>query len=299
MPVDGGAAVFSVHFDGPITTDHLVSLRVMSKTYECMQRSIDRSYLICKYGAVWKHARLSQEDYREIEFFAAYPREGGIYIDAVRGISDTVGRVIDQIAVAIRSPYEAAVQGGMQEFGGFDAQWSDMSQRSVDLEGVPLVERAIAENGAAWSSAYSQRSIQKEIDALVSQVVPERNAGSIVDLRFHGSSARDVFQFTPEVASRFHSAVGKRTLGAPFRVGIRIRSLDRGNDHMSPGAKVLNVQSNREVILHLHNIGDFDVLRPFHDGSAVEIVACPLLENGGYDPNGGDLVFIRLGARHG
>jgi len=37
------SAVFSIHFDGPIVTEHKVSLRVMSKTYEHMQRAIDRA----------------------------------------------------------------------------------------------------------------------------------------------------------------------------------------------------------------------------------------------------------------
>ena len=44
-------ATFSVHFDGPITVEHKVSIRVLAKTYEHMQRAIDRAY-VCGEGRI-------------------------------------------------------------------------------------------------------------------------------------------------------------------------------------------------------------------------------------------------------
>ena len=66
-------ATFSIHYDGPITFEHKVTVRVMARTYEHMQRAIDRAYLFNKYGNVWKHARLKAADYEFVDFIAEYP----------------------------------------------------------------------------------------------------------------------------------------------------------------------------------------------------------------------------------
>lgn len=293
MPVESPSVRFSIHFDGPITRNHLVSLRVMTKTYECMQRSIDRAYLIDKYGAVWKHARLSRDDYEEIDFLAAYPREGGIYIDAIRDLSGAAARALDRIASAIREPYERATQSGFDEAGGFFRQWEEMSQRA-DAGDVRFVADAVDEFGASWSRQYSSRAMLKEIDVLVSQISTRHYAGSTVDLGVYGEYARDVFQFDEERARRFHSEIGRRSLGIPIVLPIRVRSLDRGNRTTRPSGKVVNVFSGREANLHIRSLDDFEQLRPALNGEQFNAIVCPLLENGGYDPMGGDIVFVAL-----
>jgi len=84
-----------------------------------MQRAIDRAYLINTYGDVWKHARLKAQQYSDTEFLAAYPREGGIFLDAVR---EGAGPIIDRIAADIRPVFEAAVGDAVQNFQRIDVQ---------------------------------------------------------------------------------------------------------------------------------------------------------------------------------
>jgi len=61
-----------------------------------------------------------------------------------------------------------------------------------------------------------------------------------------------------------------------------------------PSAKIENMATGREVLLHLHERSDFDVLHPYHDGREIRIYASPLTEALGYDLYGGDLVFLDM-----
>lgn len=112
-------ATFSVHFDGKITTNHKVPIRVLARTYEHMQRAIDRAYLINIHGEVWKHARLKHHQYQETDFIAEYPREGGIILDAIR---EHAGPIVDRIAQAIKPIFARATEGGLEEYLNFATQ---------------------------------------------------------------------------------------------------------------------------------------------------------------------------------
>lgn len=69
-------AVFSVHFDGPITVDHKVSLRVMAKTYEHVQRAIDRAYLLEVRGQIF-HALHPFHTAENVQLYVAPLMEAG------------------------------------------------------------------------------------------------------------------------------------------------------------------------------------------------------------------------------
>lgn len=285
-------ATFSVHFDGPITIEHRLPLRVMARTYENMQRSIDRAYLINRHGAVWKHARLKAEQYAETEFIAAYPREGGIYLDAVR---DGANAIIDRINEAVRPIYERALQQGLEERANIAGQLQEskryvagMQERTRSFEDVAL------NPPADWADKYSNRSIIKEIDQLVHQITPNKLDGSIVELDLQGSRVLLPMVFDRARANAFHAQSAYRELGAPMIVAARIRNLDRGNKFSKPGAKILNITTNREVSLHLNGIDDADTLHPYHTGVDVRLYVCPILEAGGFDIHGGDLMFLAV-----
>src|SRR5660397_47081 len=109
-------ASFSIHFDGTISIDHKVSVRVLAKTYEHMQRAIDRAHLVNKYGAVYKNAHLKDEDYALTQFMAEYPRAGGIYLDAIR---DGAEAIVDHLQEAIRRVYEPALDAGLNQQATF------------------------------------------------------------------------------------------------------------------------------------------------------------------------------------
>lgn len=285
-------ASFIVHFDGTITVDHKVSIRVLAKTYEHMQRAIDRAYLINTYGEVWKHARLKDDQYQETEFIAAYPREGGIILDAVRNGS---GILMDRVYASIRPIFESAVQEGLVQHQTIASQHIERL-RYVEARGrnTQTFEELRQAPPSDWAPAYSNRSVVKEIDQLVGQITPARLEGSSVEISLRGNRQHPPLEFDSQRAKRFHQISSHRELAAPVRAWVRIRSLDRGNDHARPGAKVLNLATNREVTLQLSSRQDFDALHPHHNGEPVELYVSPIVEVLGFDLNGGDLMFIAL-----
>lgn len=281
-----------VHFDGTITVDHKVSIRVLANTYEHMQRAIDRAYLINTYGEVWKHARLTGEQYQETDFIAEYPREGGIILDAVR---NGANRIIDRVYASIRPVFDSAVQQGLVQHQTIAAQHAERS-RYVEARqrNIQTFEDLRQTSHPEWAAAYSNRSVVKEIDQLVGQIVPARLDGSSVDLSLRGSLTHPPLAFDSQRAKRFHQIASQRELAAPVRVMVKIRSLDRGNDNAKPGAKILNLSTDREVTLQLSSRQDFDALHPHHNGEPVELYVSPIVESLGFDLNGGDLMFIAV-----
>ena len=269
-------ATFSIHFDGPITTDHKVSIRVLANTYAHMQRAIDRAFLIQQYGEVWKHARLKANQYAETEFLAEYPREGGIILDACR---KNAGPFIDRIASAIRPVFDQALERGLEQYANLDAEMAERREYVRGMkERTPYYEAVAAEPPPNWATAYSNRSVVKEIDQLVSQVTPARLEGSTVEIGLAGDAQHLPFAFNDSIARRFHRIASQRELAAPMIVSASIRSLDRGNKFARPSAKILNVATGREVTLQLTGEPDCDALHPHHNGQVVRIYACPIVE---------------------
>lgn len=72
----------------------------------------------------------------------------------------------------------------------------------------------------------------------------------------------------------------------------KIRSLDQGNKYLPMKAKILNLDSNREITLHLGSEEDFLRLHPYHTAEQVLLFASPVIEFGAYDPKGGDMYFV-------
>jgi hypothetical protein len=283
-------AVFSIHFDGPIVTEHKVSLRVMANTYEHMQRAIDRAYLDRKYGSVWKHARLKREDYENTEFLAEYPREGGIILDGIRAGAEAI---IDRINTAISIPFERAIQQGVEEHAAIVEQLPQRRQFAHDhKEELRPYQEMLDHPDAKVVRAYSDRSIVKEIDQITAMVKPDELHGSSVELKLYGSHAHPVYAFDAARAKRFHEIVSRRELGEPIVIRGRIRFLDKGNKYTPMKAKILNLDSNREITLHLASEEDFLRLHPYHTAEQILLFASPVIEFGAYDPNGGDMYFV-------
>lgn len=284
------SAVFSIHFDGPIVTDHKVSLRVMAKTYEHMQRAIDRAYIDTKYGSVWKHARLKQEDYEHTEFLADYPREGGIILD---GIKSGAEAIIDRINGALAVPFERAVREGVEEHASIVEQLPRRREFAhARREQLMTYQDMVDHPDTRVVRAYSDRSIVKEIDQIAAMVKPEEVDGSYVEVRLNGSRSHPVYAFDAARAKRFHEIVSRRELGEPVLIRGKIRSLDHGNRYSPMKAKILNLVSNREITLHLGSEDDFLRLHPYHTAEQVFLFASPVIEFGAYDPNGGDMYFV-------
>ena len=257
-----------------------------------MQRAIDRAYLIELHGDVWKHARLKDNQYRETDFIAEYPREGGIILDAVR---EGAGALIDRVAAAIRPVFESATQQAIEQQATMATQLAQSRAYVHGMgENTTTYEQIEAAPPANWAGAYSNRSVIKEIDQLVAQVTPQQLEGSIVDITLNGNLSHLPFGFTAQIARRFHGIASQRELGPPLIVTARIRSLDRGNRFAKPSGKIENLTTNREVNLHLLRREDFDELHPYHNGEPVRLYVCPIIEALGFDIHGGDLMYLAV-----
>lgn len=285
-------ASFSIHFDGPITVDHKVPVRVLAKTYEHMQRAIDRAHLVNRYGAVYKNAHLKEEDYLITEFMAEYPREGGIILDAIREGAETI---IDHVQAAVRRVYDPAVDAGLNQQVTFAQELHDRKNYIAGMgENTKTFAALLNDPPPYWEAAYSDRSIVKEVDQLVGQVKPSRIEGSVVYLQLTGSSLYLPMEFNSEIAGRFHKIISQRELAAPVIVRSKIRDLDIGNKFSKPKAKIVNLDTGREVSLHLALQTDFYALHPHHTAEEVFIYASPVIEAGGFDLKGGDLQFLAV-----
>ncbi|QTF76710.1 hypothetical protein [Xanthomonas citri] len=260
----------------------------MARTYEHMQRAIDRAYLINKHGQVWKHARLKGKEYAETDFTAEYPREGGIIIDAVKRGAEVI---VDRIAASVIPVFESSSKQGVKLAESIAEQYQERLGYISDMRSdTQTFESLLSKPPTVWAPAYSNRSIVKEIDPLVGLV--SREEGSSVEIQFVGSRTYPNLRFTPAIARNFHLLASQRMLAAPVIVNARIRTLDRGNKRTMPSAKIENVTTGREVLLHLQERSDFDLLHPLHDGREIKIYVSPLTEAMGFDLHGGDLVFL-------
>ena len=286
-------ATFSIHYDGPITVEHKVSVRVMARTYEHMQRAIDRAYLFNKYGNVWKHARLKAVDYELVDFMADYPREGGIILDAVKGGQRAASELIDRIGNAIAQPFEQALNGGIEEAAHIAQEIAIRRDYVAQMQHRTLAFNEMLKRPPEdWANRYSDRSILKEIDQITFPLSSQRLNGSTAEFSFQGTRLHPVYEFDGRTARNFHSIVSRRELGPAVVVNARIRDLDRGNQYANPKAKIENLDSGREVILHLAGQRDAEELHPYHMQDHVQIYACPFIEGGGFDMRGGDLYFV-------
>lgn len=285
-------AYFSIHFDGDITNNHKLPVRVLGKTYSCMQSAIDRSHLINTYGNVWKYAKLKSFQYPEAEFIAHYPREGGIWLDTVKAGAEAV---IDKINSTIAPLYERAQQQGVDDAGSFLGQ---IAERKEHVDGmrlrVPIYQEWQMDKRDEWASAYSSRSVAKEIDQLVSQVSAKHLHNSTVQIQLMGSRPYPIYEFDSVKAKRFHRIVSLREVGPAVRLRIRVTVLDRGFNARNPSAKAVNLANNREFALYIVREGGADDVHQIHDNGQYEIYAAPVMEANGFDVNRGDYVFLGI-----
>ena len=289
------SATIQIHFDGPITVEHAVTLRTLSRTLDHMQSAIDRAYLDVKYGHVWKHARLKGDDYRLTDFMLGRPRDGGFIIDMV---SEVGGPIVKRVKQAVDGVFQAPVEEGIAEATRIRQQ---LQGRREQLDNQIIVPRTYAEflqkPDAHMIRPYGDKSINKEIDQILALIRNKEFAGSTFELGFAGDIIQTQnYVFDHEKAAHFHDIVSQRFLGEPIICEGRLRSLDRGNQFAGRKGIFKNATTNRDVTLYIAKGEDFDELVRYlgEDAPEVKMLACPIIEYGAFDPNGGDLVFVNL-----
>jgi len=293
------SGIITFHFDGPLVIEHRISLRTLGGTLLNLQGAIDRAHLDLKYGHVWKHARLSADDYPETEFVVGTPRDGGYILDLARQAGGS--EIVRRVSSAVRGVIDAPFRDGANEMEHLAEQVITRAEalRAGVYPGRTLAAY-IAEPHDEALRMYGDRAIAKEIDQIL---IPIRrgsefgeNQDNTLDLQFDFDGiAPTLFHFDRAVAKQFHATVSRRDLGEPLLYTGTLRSIDRGRRNQHPKAQLTLSNNERDVTLHIGSQAEYQQLAPFMQGNIiVEIYACPVLECNSFDPNSGDVYFLSL-----
>jgi hypothetical protein len=286
-------ASITVHFDGPIVTeDHQVTIRTLGKTLDHLQNAIDRAYLDLKYGNVLKHQRLKRDEYKDVDFIALSPREGGFIMEMVSAIGKPIA---DRISSAVQTAFERDVAAGELEHRRLLDQ-AEMRERvyQTTREAQPFDEFVAREEGHL-ARAFGDRAIVKEIDQVLSLIRLERHEGSSVELSTYGTRTHPTLTFDGPRAARFHAVVSERRVGEPILLTIELRSLDAGRNNQVAHGKARNIATGKEFNFLVPSPRVFDRLAKYLSSRrrrAVNVVGCPIYEYNAFDHNAGDMVLI-------
>ncbi len=258
-----------------------------------IQAAADRAYLDVRYGSVWKHARLPVAFYDDADFIVGEPYEGSFVLEFVsqRG-SDVVRRMRE----ALRDPYRQAREGGFEAARAIDRQ-INARKGQVDNElMVPQPFEAFLENPDQLATrTFGDKSINKNIDQLLTPVRHDDNAYLKLVLQPSLREGSETYEFTKGTAQAFKKVIGKRELGNPVIYRGRLRTLDRGHNQTSNfRGKLTNLANDKDVAIYIQSEEDYNSLVPYMSQDEVTLVACPIIEFESFDPNGGDIQFVKI-----
>lgn len=281
-----------IHFDGPIAADHMVSVRTLGKSLQHLQSSIDRAYLDTKYNGIWKYARMSPDDYGPTEFLVMAPRDGGYILDFKSKVEQIGDKILDRINRAILPAYNEAAADGLRTFRSIAEQ---VENNKIQIENrmieVRPFEDFVSNPPREVTRKYGDRSIAKEIDQVASLVRVPGVENSTVELTIKGTGNEKTYLFDRHKSQKFHKIVSSRQLGNPMLFVGAVQSLDRKNKN----GKIINVSNQKTSTLHFGDDESFLKAHPFlGTDSPMTFIGCPFIEYGAYDPQAGDIYFIKL-----
>jgi hypothetical protein len=283
-------SLVQIHFDGDIAVNHQVSMRTLGKTLTHLQNSMDRAYLEQHYGQLWKFAKMRQEFYSEVELLVQEPKEGGYVLDFLSS-NPVTKAVINRVSSAVNGAVEASKQAGLDKATKIE---DSLSTRIAQVESGILVPKdlqtMIDNPDASVIRRYGDRAISREIDQILSIIRAGHAGDSTFELILSGGKSAK-FEFNKESALRFHSTVSRRELGEPVLYTAKISSLDRHNNN----GKIFNLITEKVANIHFFNEDFLEMAMPFfQEKKEMFFVGSPLIEYGAFDPNAGDIYFIKL-----
>ena len=285
MPEQGSIIL---HFEGDIVDNHHVSARTLGKSLTQSQKAIDRAYLDLKYGNLWKYARLRNEDYLPTEFIADYPQEGGL-VQAIRSMYGQ--EIVDRIQSAMRPAYEALMNSGLDEANYLEEDARHIRHRIETGDATAQTYEQLVENpDPKVTRRYGDRSINREIDQMLTLIRNDSAGASQVTITTNGS-ARSDFVFDREKSVRFHHIVSKRQLGSPVIFSAAVLKLAR--DNLTGVCR--NISSGHSFNLNFITETDFLEVHPYLAGEEqFTFIGSPIIEYSAFDPNSGDVYYLKM-----
>ncbi|WP_079217401.1 hypothetical protein [Herbaspirillum robiniae] len=287
-------AMIQLTLDGSLVKEqHLVSLRVLSKSMAHLQSASDRAYLDVLHGNVWKHQKLLRRHYADADFQVDSIRQGSFVIEFV----STRGReIVRRLHQALVSPYAGATAGGDKEVFQISVQVARRKgQLDNELVAPQTYENLVENPDPLVTRKYGDRSINKEIDQLLVPVRADPAAVLKLALKSDEHAGTETYEFTQQVAKAFHREISVRELGTPVIYRGRLRSLDHGhNKNWNLKGKFINTVNNKDIVLNIQTEDDFNQLVPYLNQDPLTIIACPIIEYASFDPTAGDIQFIQI-----
>jgi hypothetical protein len=278
----------TLHFDGDIVSNHFVSARTLGRSLVHTQNAVDRAFLDLKYGNLWKHARMKADDYHAADFIALYPEEGGF---VQKLLSDSGKAIVDRISSALGPAMDRVLQEGDEVSDSLQQQVTNRKNQIEKGLIEPSTFQHIVENpGQHVVRSYADRSINREIDQVLSMIRSRTSGDSVLEITTEGSRTEN-YQFNRFKSERFHSIISKRQVGEPVVYVARVRQLDR----QLLNGKIVNQENDKTLTIRFADDSDFVKAHPYlGNNDEMIFIGAPIIEYGAFDPNAGDIYFIDL-----
>jgi len=258
-----------IHYEGDISKDHQIPMRVLGLSLLHIQKALDRAYLDLKYQGVWKYARMSQSDYEITEFLVQQPKEGGYILDFFSRRKESP-KIADRVSKAIN---EALEQSDEHKTSLYSQVESRKEQVANNIIRPKQFQDVVLNPSDEVKRKYGDRSIAKEIDQVLSIIRAEYSGDSILGLIISGSSTQ-AFNFNKVKSDRFHKVVAGRQIGPPVIYSGKVQALDKRNK----SGKFVNVENRRTSVLHFNDDEDFLKVHPYlGNDDEMHFIGCPLV----------------------
>lgn len=292
-------STISIYFDGPITEEHAVQLRIFGKTLMNIQSAIDRAYLdIRTKGKIYKNARISRDDYEHTNFLMNQSRPGSFAADLLSH-SEESGNIVKRINSAVSPAYEEAQTYVPKDEDNLVTQAKNRAAHYSNNAQIPeAYDDAINGSLSDLRNSYGNRSIAKEFGEISTMIAARENDGSYIKISLYTENFSTIFTFDHQTSESFKKIVSKKELGDLIEIPITIRSLDsQAVSGLSAKAIAINTISKKSFNLYIHSEDGFNNLKDYlqkKDPPVFKIIACPVLEYGSFDPNAGDMYFLAI-----
>jgi hypothetical protein len=231
---------------------------------------------------------MKADDYHAADFIALYPEEGGF---VQKLLSDSGKAIVDRISSALGPAMDRVLQEGDEVSDSLQQQVTNRKNQIEKGLIEPSTFQHIVENpGQHVVRSYADRSINKEIDQVLSMIRSRTSGDSVLEITTEGSRTEN-YQFNRFKSERFHSIISKRQVGEPVVYVARVRQLDR----QLLNGKIVNQENDKTLTVRFADDSDFVKAHPYlGNNDEMIFIGAPIIEYGAFDPNAGDIYFIDL-----
>lgn len=279
-----------ITYDGPIVTEHRVTIRMLSKTLMSFQRGLDRACIYNEYGRIWKYAKMNPDNYTNCDLL--FRSEPGSFKAILEVVNDHGTLALQKVKETISLPYQIIT-------ANFENRVTRLKQDYADRTLLLLSPTVVVQEyydvirNTEYIERYIERSICKEIDQLLS-VLRTAVGNSEIKIEFiNDDGVRHTYIFNRDLSHKFHQHVSHRELGTP----IQYMGLVFEMNSKTLRAKIEHFDQTEETkgqsLIHFVNKDSYlDFNQAVRTNEVVAFIGSPVLENNSFDPISGDIFYL-------